>query len=109
MTVGHTWKIEKHPLTDDGTDFMTTRATHYLRNDVEDSGGAADQAFLAAGHPVMAAMEENYGMEFEVVPKDVQYRAPKVTPWPEIVGIQTAVVTGPSGEEIYTDKYGQRS
>jgi len=52
-------------------------------------------------------MKENYGMEFEVIPKDVQYRAPKVTPWPEIVGIQTAVVTGPSGDEIYTDEYGR--
>ena len=107
MEVGKTFDLSLHPLTNDGTSFMTTRAIHYLRNDVEDSGGPADQAFLAEGHPVMAEMEENYAMEFEVVPDDVQYRAPKITPWPEIVGIQTAVVTGPSGEEIYTDKYGR--
>ena len=27
--------------------------------------------------------------------------------WPVISGVQTAVVVGPAGNEIYTDKYGQ--
>lgn len=107
MEVGKTFELSLHPLTKNGSQFMTTKATHYLRNDVENIGSAADQSFLAQSDPVMSAMEENYGVEFEVIPKDVQYRAPKITPWPEIVGIQTAVVTGPSGEEIYTDEYGR--
>ncbi len=35
------------------------------------------------------------------------YRAPRVTPKPMVQGPQTAIVVGPSGEEIYTDKYGR--
>ncbi|OED39495.1 hypothetical protein AB833_15110 [Chromatiales bacterium (ex Bugula neritina AB1)] len=36
-----------------------------------------------------------------------QYRAPRVTPKPMVQGPQTAIVVGPSGEEIWTDKYGR--
>ncbi len=47
------------------------------------------------------------GCEFEVIPSDKQYRMPSVTPVPRIEGPQTAIVTGPAAEEIYTDKYGR--
>lgn len=36
-----------------------------------------------------------------------QYRAPRVTPKPMVQGPQTAVVVGPSGEEIWTDEFGR--
>lgn len=39
--------------------------------------------------------------------ENTQYRAPLRTPWPKVGGIHTAVVTGPSGEEIHTDEYGR--
>ena len=32
---------------------------------------------------------------------------PRVTPRPRVEGTQTAVVVGPPGEEIFTDKYGR--
>ena len=35
------------------------------------------------------------------------FRPARVTPKPLISGLQTAVVVGPKGEEIYTDKYGR--
>jgi len=35
------------------------------------------------------------------------YRAPRATAKPVVQGPQTAIVVGPSGEEIYTDKYGR--
>lgn len=38
---------------------------------------------------------------------DSPYRPPRKTPIPMVRGVQTAVVVGPSGEEIYTDKYGR--
>jgi type VI secretion system secreted protein VgrG len=41
------------------------------------------------------------------IPKDYEFRSPRVTPKPLVQGPQTAVVVGPSGEEIYTDKYGR--
>src|SRR5262249_25556740 len=37
----------------------------------------------------------------------VPYRPPRTTPRPQVGGPQTATVTGPAGEEIFTDKYGR--
>jgi type VI secretion system secreted protein VgrG len=37
------------------------------------------------------------------VPKEVPYRLPAVTPKPRILGVQSAIVTGPPGEEIHVD------
>ncbi|HLH38674.1 MAG TPA: type VI secretion system tip protein VgrG [Bryobacteraceae bacterium] len=49
----------------------------------------------------------DYVNEFEAIPVSVPYRPPRLTPKPVIAGLQTAVVVGPSGEEIYCDQYGR--
>ncbi len=48
-----------------------------------------------------------YHNSFSCMPKDAQYRPTRRTPLPLVSGVQTAVVVGPSGEEIYTDTYGR--
>lgn len=48
-----------------------------------------------------------YECRFECIPETVAYRPPRITPWPDMRGCQTARVVGPPGEEIYTDKYGR--
>jgi len=48
-----------------------------------------------------------YDCSFEFIPSSVTYRPPRITPWPKMRGAQTAIVVGPSGEEIHTDKYGR--
>ncbi len=48
-----------------------------------------------------------YECRFEAIPAAVSYRPPRITPWPEMRGTQTARVVGPQGEEIYTDEYGR--
>ncbi len=47
-----------------------------------------------------------YENEFECLPTDIVYR-PDLRPRVGIDGIQSAVVVGPEGEEIYTDKFGR--
>jgi type VI secretion system secreted protein VgrG len=44
---------------------------------------------------------------FEGIPATVVYRPPRITPKAIVRGVQTAVVVGPAGEEIYVDKYGR--
>ena len=41
------------------------------------------------------------------MPTAQQFRPKRITPKPFVQGPQTAVVVGPAGEEIYTDKYGR--
>lgn len=54
-----------------------------------------------------AEHEEPHIVQFSAIDAEKQYRAPQVTPWPKVGGIHTAVVTGPSGEEIHTDPFGR--
>ncbi len=63
--------------------------------DDEPSGSASD-----ASRPM-------YGCRFECIAADTEFRPPRVTPWPVMRGSQTAIVVGPSGEEIYTDVHGR--
>src|SRR5262249_48718152 len=49
----------------------------------------------------------DYRNEFVCIPEATKFRPRRVTPKPRIVGSQTAVVVGPSGEEIWPDQYGR--
>lgn len=49
----------------------------------------------------------SYSNAFQAIPADGVFRPPLNTPKPRIHSTQTAIVTGKSGEEIWTDKYGR--
>ena len=49
----------------------------------------------------------SYHCAFTAIPFDVSYRPARITPKPFVRGPQTAKVTGPARENIYTDKYGR--
>ena len=49
----------------------------------------------------------NYNNNFQCVPEDIALRPQVKRSKPYISGSQTAVVVGPSSEEIYTDKFGR--
>ncbi|HEX6864286.1 MAG TPA: type VI secretion system tip protein TssI/VgrG [Thermoanaerobaculia bacterium] len=48
-----------------------------------------------------------YSNTFRCIPSRVVFRPRRMTHRPRIPGPQTAVVVGPTGEEIYSDKYGR--
>lgn len=50
---------------------------------------------------------EVYQNTFWNIPSKAEFKPIKKTEKPKIYGTQTAVVTGPSGEEIYRDKFGR--
>jgi type VI secretion system secreted protein VgrG len=49
----------------------------------------------------------SYCNQFNVIPAKTQFRPALTTAKPKIKGLQTAIVTGPKGEEIYTDHHGR--
>ena len=65
------------------------------------SGGAGNSKRAGTDSPT------SYRIGFDALPKTTSYRSQRSTPKPHTTGPQTAVVTGPAGEEIYTDKYGR--
>lgn len=48
-----------------------------------------------------------FDCSFSALRKENQFRADRITPRPRVTGPQTAVVIGPEGDEILTDKYGR--
>ena len=48
-----------------------------------------------------------YQNSFQAFPASATFRPARITPRPRIVGLQTALVVGKAGEEIWTDKYGR--
>jgi type VI secretion system secreted protein VgrG len=49
----------------------------------------------------------SYQNHFTCFPAALPFRPPRLTRRPSVTGTQTAVVVGPKGEEIFTDKYGR--
>jgi len=49
----------------------------------------------------------SYSNQFLCIPASVTFRPGRNTPKPVVEGVQTAIVTGPGGEEIYTDEHGR--
>src|SRR5205823_2480148 len=73
----------------------------------------ADGEYLLTRLQTEAVMNEyrseqqaySYSNDFECIPVALPFRPPRNTPKPFVQGTQTAVVVGPAGEEIFTDKY----
>jgi type VI secretion system secreted protein VgrG len=55
-------------------------------------------------------IQPTYNVGAALIPEDVKFRSPRVTPWPVIEGPQTASVVAPAGspaQEIHTDEHGR--
>lgn len=79
-------------LTDHGQAFVITELHH------------------AAYNPSFRQGEDEgnvYSNQFSCLPAATTFRPLLITPKPRMEGVQTAVVVGKSGDEIYTDKYGR--
>ena len=56
---------------------------------------------------VHSMTQQSYANTFEAFLSTVPFRPARVTPRPVVAGMQTALVVGKSGEEIWTDQYGR--
>lgn len=107
LSVGLTFTLAKHPRKADNVSRMMTRAVHKLQLLGTDLPPLSLDGELHGALAELATNDDPYQVAFDTIPSADQYRAPLVTPWPEIAGVHTAMVVGPNGEEIYTDKYGR--
>jgi type VI secretion system secreted protein VgrG len=69
---------------------------------------------LAAGHELLVthlrltgSVDSAWKIEGSAVFTDVSYRPPKTAPKPMVQGVESAVVVGPTDEEIHTDEFGR--
>ncbi|SMC22844.1 type VI secretion system secreted protein VgrG [Andreprevotia lacus DSM 23236] len=90
LAPGYSFTLKEHFRTDYDGDYLLLSVRHDISNNLPWKDGD--------GH---------YENRFVCQPKATVYRPPRITPQPVVHGAQTAVVVGPAGEEIYTDKYGR--
>lgn len=90
---GYKFTLEEHYRTDVNGEYLLTSVEHTARNTSYQSD-RSDEAFY-------------YGNRIEAIPADIPFRPQRLAQKPRIDGVQTAVVVGRAGEEIYTDQYGR--
>lgn len=88
---GHKFKLDRHK--DANGEYLITTL---------EQTGSLKGAYTGGGK---VALE--YANRFEAIPTALPYRPQRLTPRPVLHGTQTALVVGPKGQEIYTDKYGR--
>ena len=86
---GHKFTLDGHDVDSENVGYVLTLVEHT----------ASDGSYQGGG--------TEYANSFACMPEGVVFRPQRSTRKPFVQGPQTAVVVGPAGEEIYTDKYGR--
>jgi type VI secretion system secreted protein VgrG len=93
FTVGGKFKLKTHESSAEvGQGYAITAIEHFAKE---------------ASYAPEEIEGQDYGNKFTCIPDSVTFRPARLTPRAVVRGPQTAVVVGPKGEEIYTDKYGR--
>ena len=95
LAPGYTMRLTHHPRIDQNQQYLLLSVSYHLRENVEASEGVG---------PTEGSVQH---FAFEVQPTSLAWRPARTTPKPRTHGPQTAVVVGPPGEEIWTDRYGR--
>ena len=96
MTSGYRFEFTGHPNADQNAKYLITEVSH-----------SAEQSPTYTSNEQIT---EAYRNTFECIgwgQGQIPFRPRRETPKPIVHGSQTAVVVGPAGEEIFTDKYGR--
>ncbi len=96
MIPGYTFSLAGHSVEEFNQDWLLVKIEH----EISEGGSLVDDA---EGDAILV----RYVNRFRCVPASVAFRPRRKTPLPRITGPQTAVVVGPSGEELYVDKFGR--
>src|SRR5215510_12101897 len=92
IAVGRTFNFTNAPRRDQEREYLIVGAQYQLQDNAYESSN--DEG-------------ASYHCQFTVQQRRQQFRPARITPAPKVNGPQTAMVVGPGGEEIWTDKYGR--
>ncbi|EAY3748974.1 type VI secretion system tip protein VgrG [Salmonella enterica] len=92
LMTGYTFTLMNHPTAEVNQEYLLVQTTLFLRDNAQHSG--QNQHFT-------------YVTTFELHPTREVYRPQRTVSKPHAKGPQSAIVTGPSGQEIWTDQYGR--
>ncbi|KQW56502.1 type VI secretion system Vgr family protein [Variovorax sp. Root411] len=95
LAPGHTFTLTHHPREDQNREHLLISVAYELQENLQASEGAN------------ASEGSIQRFAFEAQPTSHAWRPRRSTPKPRTQGPQTAVVVGPAGEEIWTDRYGR--
>jgi type VI secretion system secreted protein VgrG len=93
LTVGSLVSITEHPRADQNREYLVV-ATNYSFASAGYSSGQGD-------------LSDQHQCSFSLMESRRPFRPARQTPRPVVRGPQTALVTGPAGEEIHTNEHGQ--
>ncbi|GAA5164902.1 type VI secretion system Vgr family protein [Viridibacterium curvum] len=89
---GMLFKLDGHVRSEQNREYLILATTMHMQ---------------AEGYEADGTGGSHFSSELVVLPSSQQFRPVRRTPQPVVKGPHTAVVVGPSGSEIYTDKYGR--
>ena len=98
---GHLLAISEHPRRE-WNDLWLLREIHHEGRQPQVLEESVTSAVAASD-----GFQQGYRNRFSATPWDIPHRPPLKHPNPRVLGSQTAVVTGPAGEEIHCDEYGR--
>jgi len=93
LSCGSKLSISEHPASRLDGSYLITRTFHSITAERYRTG--------------VGSGEDPFNVAVEAVPAAVQWRSAQATPRPVVNGLESAIVTGPAGEEIFTDEYGR--
>ncbi len=93
LLCGGLFNLSEYPREDQNRQYLVASVTHSIHADSFEAGNEGGGTA--------------YSNNFSVIESNTPHRTARITPKPIVQGPQTAVVVGPSGEEIYTDEHGR--
>ncbi len=101
LVSGHLLEISDHPRREWNDLWLLTEVLH------EGKQPQVLEESITSHVDTSDGFVQGYRNRFSATPWDIPFRPLLNHPKPKILGSQTAVVTGPAGEEIHCDEYGR--
>ncbi|MCQ4247131.1 type VI secretion system tip protein VgrG [Stutzerimonas decontaminans] len=101
LASGHFLPLTEHPRSDWNQLWLLTEVLH------EGKQPQVLEESVTSNSQSCDGFTQGYRNHFTATPWDIPFRPALNHPKPKLLGSQTAVVTGPAGEEIHCDEYGR--